>query len=640
MANKTAMVSIRIVSDANNKGFRAAADGARRMSAAFGKALPKMTAVAAAAGGVAGAVGNLGLGLVSVGALAGAALLPVVLGFEGIKAAAGSASEGFNQLKSVSSSALQSSMVPGFEALNGFMLNISGDVKNLATVVGQSFSSIAQHIASPEITNGFASLLVASADFVEGATSGINELITGFAALGPALAPVATDLGRAFGDMIGSIGRGISELANSGALTQLAAGFASVMTGIGDVVEPLIVALGQAGAAIGPGLGAALSSLGTAVGALAGPLTQIAGVVGEQLAVAFAALAPAVGPIGEAFAALVSAVAPLVGPLAQVAAVLGTALAGAVSAVAPLLAQIGQQLGTVLTSALNALAPVLPVIVSAIGQLAAALMPAIPPLAQVAQALFPALAGVLSAVAPILPIIVNAFMQLVVALMPAIPPLAQLAQALFPALAAIITAVAPLVAQLAGVVVQLIAAFVPLIGPLTQVAMALLPAFVGVVQIAAAVLSPLIGIVGRVAGILAGVLVGAISSAMSWFQRIADAISSVVSWVNNLIGALGRIHWPKPPSWLGSMFGSGDNPGLMLAAADSNQIAYGRFAAGGLVGMLGQAPSNPAPATTVNITVNGALDPRAVAEQIRGILRDDDRARGLGVAAGRGVAWA
>ena len=36
--------------------------------------------------------------------------------------------------------------------------------------------------------------------------------------------------------------------------------------------------------------------------------------------------------------------------------------------------------------------------------------------------------------------------------------------------------------------------------------------------------------------------------------------------------------------------------------------------------------------TVVNIRVDGALDARAVAEQIRGVLRDDARTRGLATA--------
>ncbi|MBA4505949.1 hypothetical protein H0H28_11635, partial [Corynebacterium sanguinis] len=203
MAGKTAFVSIRIVSDANNRGFKKAAEGARRMS----KSLAKITAITAAVGGLSGAIGSLGIGLAAVGTLGVAAIAPLALGFEGVKAAAGSAAEGFSNLRSVAASALQSSMVPGFEALNGFMLAIAPQMEQLSTAVGKTFSGIAQHIASPEITAGFQSLMTAAGDFIAGTQTGINQLISGFAAMGPALAPVAADLGAAFGDMIGSIGR-------------------------------------------------------------------------------------------------------------------------------------------------------------------------------------------------------------------------------------------------------------------------------------------------------------------------------------------------------------------------------------------------------------------------------------------------
>lgn len=644
MAGKTAMVSIRIVSDANTRGFRKAADAAGKLGRNLAKFTAMSTGVAAAAAGLSGVVGSLGLGIVALGAVAGPALAPLLMGMEGIKSAAGNAAEGFNALKQTATDALADSMAPGFTALNGLMLDLNADFKNLSYAVGQSFSDIATHMASPAIAGGFAALLAASADFVDGTTSGINELITGFAALGPAIAPVANQLGAAFGDMIGSIGRALSTLASSGTMTSLVAGFSSVMIGLGDVVEPLLVLLGEAGAAIGPGLGAALSSLGVAVSGLIGPFATMAGVVGDALATAFAALAPAIGPIGSAFAALVVAVAPLVGPLAQVAAVLGTAFAGALSAVAPLVAEVAQLFAGVLAGALQAVAPVIPVIVAAIAQLAAGLMPLIPPLAEVAAALLPAFGAALQAVAPVLPVLVGAIVSLATAIVPVIPPLAQVAMALLPALASVVVSVAPLVATLAGVIVQLLGAVLPVLPPIAQLAQSLFPALASVIQLAASVISPLISLVGRVAGLFAGALVAGVTAAAGVFSTIAGAISTVVGWVNRLIGAIGSIRWPSPPSWLGSILGSTDMAGVTtgIAPGDTETIAYGRFNAGALLGGLGTAAaiSSPAAATVVNINVTGALDPRAVADQIRSVLRADARTRGLAAASARtGGTW-
>lgn len=138
----------------------------------------------------------------------------------------------------------------------------------------------------------------------------------------------------------------------------------------------------------------------------------------------------------------------------------------------------------------------------------------------------------------------------------------------------------------------------------------------------------------RATGVIDGVkgafsaIGGAISTAIGWFDNVASAISTVVGWVSNLIGKLGSIRWPSPPGWLSSMFGS--NPIADMYATPAS--AYGKFAAGDPAGFLRLAstPSAPAaPAMNVNITINGAIDPRGTADQIRGLLNHDERVRGL-----------
>ena len=63
MAKRTAMVSIRIVSDANTKGFKKAAEASNSLIKNFTKFTAISTSVASAAGIAGGAIGQVAVGL-------------------------------------------------------------------------------------------------------------------------------------------------------------------------------------------------------------------------------------------------------------------------------------------------------------------------------------------------------------------------------------------------------------------------------------------------------------------------------------------------------------------------------------------------------------------------------------------------
>ena len=99
MAKRTAMVSIRIVSDANNRGFKKAAEASNSLIKNFTKFTAISTSVASAAGIAGGAIGQVAVGAAALGAVAGPALATVALGMDGIKEAATAAQGPFDQLK-------------------------------------------------------------------------------------------------------------------------------------------------------------------------------------------------------------------------------------------------------------------------------------------------------------------------------------------------------------------------------------------------------------------------------------------------------------------------------------------------------------------------------------------------------------
>lgn len=114
------------------------------------------------------------------------------------------------------------------------------------------------------------------------------------------------------------------------------------------------------------------------------------------------------------------------------------------------------------------------------------------------------------------------------------------------------------------------------------------------------------------------------------FGRVVSAVQNAYNWVRNLFSNF------QPPAWLSK---------VTSFVGGSTSQAAGIFAAAGDTtggGSLPVALWRPASApetttgTTINITVNGALDPVSVAEQIRRILAAyDRRAGGVSIGVGR-----
>jgi phage-related protein len=123
---------------------------------------------------------------------------------------------------------------------------------------------------------------------------------------------------------------------------------------------------------------------------------------------------------------------------------------------------------------------------------------------------------------------------------------------------------------------------------------------------------------------------GGLGSALAApFNALRGAINSVIGAVQSLIGWLGRIHVPK--------ISLPKIPGLGRSAAPAVS-GVSAFAAGAR--SYGVAPRVTSPAAratssgggSVVINVNGALDPEAVARQIRRLLGAHGRRTGAGTA--------
>jgi hypothetical protein len=126
--------------------------------------------------------------------------------------------------------------------------------------------------------------------------------------------------------------------------------------------------------------------------------------------------------------------------------------------------------------------------------------------------------------------------------------------------------------------------------------------------------APLIGTVLKEAFETAGVAIGAVIDSVSW---ILEKGSDVIGWLTGASDASGG-----KPSGAARTMGAAGRPALFGASHSLLGASVGPAAAGQGSSLVG--------GTTVHITVNGALDPVAVADQIGRLL--DNRARRIGAA--------
>lgn len=127
---------------------------------------------------------------------------------------------------------------------------------------------------------------------------------------------------------------------------------------------------------------------------------------------------------------------------------------------------------------------------------------------------------------------------------------------------------------------------------------------------------------------LPGPVQSAINAAIAPIHLMSDAIAAVVGWVQSLIDKIRNIRWPKAPSWLGKVI-----PGGTSAASASAAVAAGTAGVG--TRLVGMRAATAAGGGGVQIVIQGAIDPVAVAAQIKRIIRNDDLRRGIVVMGGR-----
>lgn len=160
-------------------------------------------------------------------------------------------------------------------------------------------------------------------------------------------------------------------------------------------------------------------------------------------------------------------------------------------------------------------------------------------------------------------------------------------------------------------------------------------AFDIVVNAVKAVISAIGNMLSRVGGV-GGAFRGAMNVAAAAVRVLTAPIRGLISLIQSVIGWISRIRFPSPPGWMKRLTGSAVNfsgGGAMLTAAGPASFSP----LGGVLAPAASAPVNVDARTIINVDGSGIVDARAVAEQIRGVLRDDSRTRGLTTAGGYGV---
>lgn len=343
--------------------------------------------------------------------------------------------------------------------------HLEDGLSGIATAFNGLALGVMDTLGSDEFLGKLDTLFAAAEGFTAQMGPGIESMLTGIVDLGAAIEPVAGQLGTAFGGVFEQIGGTLTELGESGALTDMFAGFAVALDGLGSGLGGLIEAFTILGAEVLPALGPLLDALGGALVSIAPALGELGASFGDaltdlmpHLADFISALADGLAPImpvlGELLASLGAALTPLIPPLSEILQIVGAALIDAIDALAPAIGPLGEAFA----SLVEAVAPILPLIAELIGMVVSSFAPAFttifdamapvieqlvvslkpvfeqlqPVIEQVAGQLGGALADAIEQVAPILPTLIDGFSRIVLAIVPFIPQLVQISVDLLP----------------------------------------------------------------------------------------------------------------------------------------------------------------------------------------------------------------
>lgn len=386
MANKTAILSVRIVSD--SKRFRTGMKQAESTISKFNKAVGKTSKITAATT----ALSNLGAAALagssnvasltaSLAPLAGAAI-PLVGIFAGFAAGLtamimalkdapkvlGDLAPAFGSLQdAVSARFWSGAEAPIRSLITSTLPALESGLSKVGDSLGKWTGELAASIEKAASNTSLQNLFEKTAESIDIASQGLQPLVDGLKAVGGTGLEYLAPLAQAFTDLSTRFGAWAQQAAEDGSLKRWTEQGLSALRDLGGV----LAGLGGILSAIGT---AAQSAGGAGIAELASGLQRVADVMNaepfqgalttvfEGAHTAMGTLGTVLAPLGDLFVALAPVIAQVMTTAAELSAAVVSGLAPGLSGLTPLISSV--------VSLFGSLAPIITVVLGIISQLA------------------------------------------------------------------------------------------------------------------------------------------------------------------------------------------------------------------------------------------------------------------------------
>ncbi|MFJ2318451.1 hypothetical protein ACIOTN_17315 [Glutamicibacter sp. NPDC087661] len=386
MANKTAILSVRIVSD--SKRFRTGMKQAESTISKFNKAVGKTSRIAATTtalttlGAMATAsASNVAALTASLSAVAGAALaLPGIVGAFAVGLVAmvaalkdapkvlGDLANKFGSLQdSISTAFWASAEKPIRSLITSTLPALESGLSKVGDSLGKWTGELAASIEKAASNTSLQNLFEKTAESIDIASQGLQPLVDGLKAVGGTGLEYLAPLAQAFTDLSTRFGAWAQQAAEDGSLKRWTEQGITALQNLGGI----LLGLGGILSAIGT---AAQSAGGAGIAELASGLQRVADVMNaepfqgalttvfEGAHTAMGTLGTVLAPLGDLFVALAPVIAQVMTTAAELSAAVVSGLAPGLSGLTPLISSV--------VSLFGSLAPIISVVLGIVSQLA------------------------------------------------------------------------------------------------------------------------------------------------------------------------------------------------------------------------------------------------------------------------------
>src|SRR5215217_5072599 len=315
-----------------SSSFGSAAKSGLQLASSMSSLAGGVNAVSGLAGFAVAASGALGL-VPGAAAVAGAALVTMKLGADGVKKAFEKLTPTLDTLKSKVSASLEKSLAPAVQNLKGVIPQLTGGFERIGTAIGGVGTKFTAMLKQKENVNSLNAILSNSARFVTNVGAALAPLGQAFLDVASVSSNMFTNLTAGAGGAAQGFAAWVHEAKESGkiadwiqggidAFKQLFAMLGDIVGIVGDVfkglsagaegaISPLAQVLDTIHGFTSSKEGqAALQAFGTA-------LQTVGGAVSSVLLAALKAVAPIIPPLATAFADLATTVASILVPVIQ-----------------------------------------------------------------------------------------------------------------------------------------------------------------------------------------------------------------------------------------------------------------------------------------------------------------------------------